>query len=521
MLPKIGTQRTLSVFNVDDYLLTWLEAFLIDRKAGGVANGTLRFYRQKIKLFSDYCDALTVKQIGQITPSFLRQYLLYLEESGHNPDGRHAAFRLLRAFFLWYEDEVEPQEWSNPIRKVKAPRVPVEPLEPISFETVAQMVKACPHNTFTGDRDAAILLCLLDTGARASEFLSINANDINQARGDILIRQGKGRKPRTVYIGKQSKRALRRYLNHRRDECAALWVTQPRCGSERLGYDGLRGILTRRAEEIGGDKPSPHDFRRAFALSMLRNGTDIFTLAKLMGHEGINVLQRYLKQTNLDTEKAHQRAGDPACFIPHMQQQHWPKGRKPKRGSGDAAYSSEENYAYLEKNQMENYLKHHTFYQETHPPRNPERVQKAIFRSENFPSDPERDTFTCPAYRPLTYRETRSYRRENGYRSDRRYYECHDCSACPLKPQCTKAKGNRRIQVSFKLREYRRQAGENLLSEQGIALRQPRCIEPESTFGDVKHNLGFRRFHLRGLEKFETEWALVCSVHHLRKLAAI
>jgi len=89
---KIETQRTLQVSNVDDYLLTWLEAFLIDRKAAGVAVGTLRFYRQKIKLFSDYCDALAVKQIGQINPSFLRQYLLYLEGSGHNAGGRHPHF---------------------------------------------------------------------------------------------------------------------------------------------------------------------------------------------------------------------------------------------------------------------------------------------------------------------------------------------------------------------------------------------------------------------------------------------
>ncbi|MGA2502482.1 MAG: tyrosine-type recombinase/integrase [Anaerolineales bacterium] len=305
----VETQRTLQVSRVDDYLLTWLEAFLIDRKAAGIAEGTLRFYRQKIKLFSGYCDALAVKQICQITPSFLRQYLLSLEESGHNAGGRHAAFRTIRAFFLWYENEVEPQGWSNPICKVKAPKVPVEPLDPVSFETVAQMVKACPHNTFTGDRDAAIFLCLLDTGARAKEFLSINLDDINQARGDILIRQGKGRKPRTVYIGKQSKRALRRYLNHRRDDCSALWVTHPRYISERLSYDGLREILYRLARKAGVNKPSLHDFRRAFALSMLRNGTDIFTLAKLMGHEGISVLQRYLKQTNLDTEEAHRRAG--------------------------------------------------------------------------------------------------------------------------------------------------------------------------------------------------------------------
>jgi len=302
-------RRTIQLSVADDGLLNWIEAFLIDRKSEGLAQGTLRFYLQKIKLFTDYCEARAVTQISQIPPSFIREFLLYLEESNHNPGGRHAAFRALRAFFLWYEDEVEPQDWSNPIRKVKAPRVPLEPLEPVSFETVAQMVKACPRDTFAGDRDAAILLCLLDTGARANEFLSVNLEDINQARGDILIRQGKGHKPRTVYIGKRSKRVLRRYLNQRQDKCAALWVTKPTFGSERLSYDGLRQVLKRRSQDAKVEEPNCHDFRRAFALAMLRNGTDIFTLAKLMGHEGISVLQRYLKQTNLDTEEAHFRAG--------------------------------------------------------------------------------------------------------------------------------------------------------------------------------------------------------------------
>ena len=72
MFLKTDNPRTIQVSRVDDYLITWLEAFLIDRKAAGVADGTLDFYRQKIKLFSDYCDALAVKQNGQINPSFLR-----------------------------------------------------------------------------------------------------------------------------------------------------------------------------------------------------------------------------------------------------------------------------------------------------------------------------------------------------------------------------------------------------------------------------------------------------------------
>ena len=57
--------------------------------------------------------------------------------------------------------------------------------------------------------------------------------------------------------------------------------------------------------------------------------------------------------------------------------------------------------------------------------------------------------------------------------------------------------------------------------QQGIALRKQCCIEPETTFGDVKHNMGFRRFHLCSLKKVDTEWALVCIAHNLRKLAAI
>jgi integrase/recombinase XerD len=76
-----------------------------------------------------------------------------------------------------------------------------------------------------------------------------------------------------------------------------------------LSYDGLREVLTRRAANANVEEPTLHDFRQAFAFAMLRNGTDVYTLAKLMGHEGITVLQRYLKQTYQDTETAHRRAG--------------------------------------------------------------------------------------------------------------------------------------------------------------------------------------------------------------------
>ena len=102
MVKHIETQGTITNSLLDDYLLTWMEAFLIDRKVRGLAGGTLRFYRIKLKLFTDFCETQVITQIGQITPTLLRQYLLYLEEAGINEGGRHAAYHSLRAFLYWY-----------------------------------------------------------------------------------------------------------------------------------------------------------------------------------------------------------------------------------------------------------------------------------------------------------------------------------------------------------------------------------------------------------------------------------
>jgi len=234
----------------------------------------------------------------------------------------------------------------------------------------------------------------------------------------------------------------------------------------------------------------------------------------------------------------HQRAGDTTCLIPHLegvkanlsaiarrkpeilpqQEDHQPRCL-PKNISADAGYGSEENYAYFEEHHLGNYVKYNTFHREQHTHRKPELIRKAIFRSENFPYDADRDEFICPAEQRLTYQVTRRQRTENGYWTKIRTYEAAVCNTCPLKPECTRAKGNRRMYVSFRLRRYREQAKNNLLSEQGKLLRIQRNVEVESVFGQIKHNMRFRRFHLRGLEKVKTEWGLVCIAHNMRKLA--
>ncbi len=215
----------------------------------------------------------------------------------------------------------------------------------------------------------------------------------------------------------------------------------------------------------------------------------------------------------------HQRAGDPACLIPHLEGMRTHLGHLPRNIVTDAGYGSEENYAYLEQHGLGNFVKYNTFYQDTHHFRKPEVIRQHQFRAENFGYDLDRDEFICPAKKRLYYQYTSRHISDNGYLSDRRNYECDQCDQCPLKPQCTKAKGNRKIRISFRLLEYRRQARANLISEVGKRLRANRSTEVETVFGIVKHNMGFRRFHLRGLEKVKTEWGLVSIAHNMRKLA--
>ena len=210
----------------------------------------------------------------------------------------------------------------------------------------------------------------------------------------------------------------------------------------------------------------------------------------------------------------HQRPGDPGCLVPHLQGLKEHLGRLPKNVIADSAYGSEENYAYINQERMGNYLKYNTFGKEQRP-----RYKPNPFASDQLKYDPEKDELICPAGKRLAYRYTFYRETDNGYRGERRCYEAEDCSDCPLKTQCTKAKGNRRVELSFQLKAWRQQASQNLTSETGHKLRSLRGVEVESVFGRLKQDWGFRRFLLRGIDKVKTEYGLLCIAQNIAKLA--
>jgi len=210
----------------------------------------------------------------------------------------------------------------------------------------------------------------------------------------------------------------------------------------------------------------------------------------------------------------HQRPGDPGCLVPHLKGVKEKIGRLPKNIIADSAYGSEENYAYLTQEQVGNFLKYNTFGKEQRA-----RYKPNPFAADQLEYDPEKDELICPAGKRLIYRYTFHVKTDNGYRGEKRCYEAEDCTDCPLKAQCTKAGGNRRVNMGFQLKAWRQQASQNLTSEEGQKLRSQRGVEVESVFGRLKQDWGFRRFLLKGIKKVKTEFGLLCIAQNMAKLA--
>ncbi|RDU38103.1 hypothetical protein DRW41_00585 [Neobacillus piezotolerans] len=99
--------------------------------------------------------------------------------------------------------------------------------------------------------------------------------------------------------------------------------------------------------------------------------------------------------------------------------------------------------------------------------------------------------------------------------------ECEDCSDCPLKALCTKAKGNRQVHWNPVYEELKETAKKALEDETLKHVYSRRKIEVETVFGILKGNLAFRQFLLRGLEKVQTEFGILAMAHNLLKVVGL
>lgn len=211
----------------------------------------------------------------------------------------------------------------------------------------------------------------------------------------------------------------------------------------------------------------------------------------------------------------HQNPTDTRTLIPHLQSFEQAYGFMPQEMTTDAGYGSEENYDFLEKNQVEAYVKYNHFDKEQHD----NGLSKGIFHVDNLHYNKDLDCYYCPMGQIMTFIGVKEETTETGYKKTISRYQARNCSACPVRGRCFKAKGNRIIEVSHRLNELKEKARERLLSEQGVVHRKKRPVDVEPVFGMIKQNNGFRRFYLRGIENVSIEFGLLAIAHNLKKMA--
>jgi transposase len=180
----------------------------------------------------------------------------------------------------------------------------------------------------------------------------------------------------------------------------------------------------------------------------------------------------------------------------------------------DAGYGSEENYDYLEQEEIEAYVKFNYFHKEQK-----KSFKTDPYRPENLYYNKEADCFICPMGQRMECISEFEKSNDYGYVSTIKKYKAQNCRSCSIRGRCFKGKGDRIIEINHNLRRHKDQARKKLNSTEGLIHRSKRPVEPEAVFGQIKYNKGFNRFKLRGLDGVNLEFGLIAIAMNIAKLA--
>ncbi|MEZ7873463.1 MAG: IS1182 family transposase [Bacteroidales bacterium] len=214
----------------------------------------------------------------------------------------------------------------------------------------------------------------------------------------------------------------------------------------------------------------------------------------------------------------YQKPGDTTTLIDYLESFNRKYHRQSNEIVADSGYGSEQNYDYMLDNKIIPYVKYNYFHMDIRKER--KRPSDAYKLTLPYYNNDE-DYFVCSMGQHMTYIGNRSRKSETGHVGEYRKYMAQDCSKCPIKGVCTKAKGNRIYEVNLNLMKQKKLVRELLTSERGLEHRSKRPIEPEAVFGQIKYNSGFKRFRLKSIPKVSVEFGLIALAHNLRKYARI
>lgn len=276
--------------------------FLLDCKARNLSPGTRRFYAQRLAGFFAFLELQGVRSPQEITPELVRTFLAGYVARNASPYYVHQFARTIKTWLRFLvREHVLP---TFPLDAIRPPKLPKDLLPPFTPEEVQRLVDVCDT-----ERDTALVLTMLDSGVRASELLALNIGDLNMQSGALRVVRGKGGKTRVTFVGARTRRALARYLETRPHAKPEDPLFTTLTTDHRIRFFGLQSLLRRLGAAADVRPTGAHRFRRTFALQSLRAGMPIPQLAALMGHEGLAVLQRYLRLLEDDLQAAHDAHG--------------------------------------------------------------------------------------------------------------------------------------------------------------------------------------------------------------------
>jgi integrase len=206
----------------------------------------------------------------------------------------------MRVLYRWLEEE---EELPNPMARMKPPIIPEHPVPIVPDDGLRRLLSACAGKGFEARRDTAIIMLLLDTGARRAELA--DHVDLNL---DVLLVLGKGRRERALPFGHKAGEALERYLRvrarHKHAELPWLWIGL----RGRLTAYGVVMMLRRRGRQADLPGLHPHQFRHTFAHQWLAEGGGETDLMRLAGWKSRVMLQRYgASAADARAREAHRR----------------------------------------------------------------------------------------------------------------------------------------------------------------------------------------------------------------------
>jgi integrase/recombinase XerD len=268
------------------------------RNTRGYAPNTVVAYHNDLTQLTRFIqrEHPTVSEWRRVDTPLLLMFIMHLREHGYTTATIARKIAVLKTFFHFLTERRYLDH--NPAKNLGAPKIDRPPPRVLSTEEIERLVTApATNNTPKGWRDVAILEVLYATGARVSELVALNVDDVDLATQ--TLRLGLPGKARIIPLPQRTLQALTRYLERGRPELAASADTRalfinPR--GKRLTRQGLWLILKEYVQQAGITLPvSPHVLRHAFAVRLLNEGKDLTAVQRMLGHIHLATTQAYAR----------------------------------------------------------------------------------------------------------------------------------------------------------------------------------------------------------------------------------